>query len=399
MKKQLLSSSAIALGVAALAAPLAAQEWDMKWGGYHSVHVGYVSVDTNTPAHLGADFDGVDVYTEAEIQFKPSVTLDNGLTFGVDVQFESTTNGGAFIDESFMTIKSDTLGKIDIGNENSVGYKMIVTAPQVDGSIWINSPSISGFIPISVSVGGNLPWNFRQSAISAYTEVLGNNDVPRISYYTPSFNGLTLGVSYAASSNTTNGNGPSSGVNAGNNFGVNRNIGVNDIFDIAAAYTQSFNGVDIDVAARWGTASNDTGIAGTDDPEVWGVGGTIGFGGFVFGGSYSENDNGGLGPDEEGWALGATYDLEGPWLIGIDTYQGEYKGTGAGSGDQAEFEAYQIIGNREIGPGVSWAIYAVYAEGTVNNDAGGTFSGIAGQAVGNTSVEGTLIGTSINLSF
>jgi len=394
MKKHLLSTSAIALAVASVGAPGSAQEWDMKWGGYHSSHVGYVNVDSNTPAHIGGDFDGVDVYTEAEIQFTPSVKLDNGLTFGVNVQYESTTNGGAFVDESYLTISSDTLGKIDIGNENSVGYKMIVTAPQVDGSIWINSPSISGFIPISVSVGGNLPWNFRQSAISAYAEVLGNNDVPRISYYTPSFNGLTLGVSYAASSNVLG-----SGVNAGNNFGVNRNIGVNDIFDIAVAYTQSFNGVDIDLAGRWGTASNDTGTPGTDDPEIWGLGGTIGYAGFVFGGSYVENDNGDLIPDEEGWALGATYDIPGPWLIGIDTYQGQYNGTGAGNGDQAEFEAYQIIGNREIGPGVSWAIYAVYAEGTVNNDAGGTFSAIAGQAVGNTSVEGTLIGTSINLSF
>lgn len=385
MKKYFLSTSAIALGIVAVG-PASAQEWDMKWGGYHSSHVAYVDVKSNTAAHTGADFDGVDVYTEAEIQFTPSVTLDNGMTFGVNVQYESTTNGGAFIDESYMSISSDGFGKIDIGNENSVGYKMIVSAPQIDGSIWINSPSISGFIPISVSAGGNLPWNFRQSAISAYAEVLGNNDVPRISYYTPAFNGLTLGISYAAASNVAG-----TGVNAGNNFGVNRAAGVTDIIDVAAAYSQSFNGVDIDVAGRWGTANSE--IAGTSDPEVWGLGATIGMAGFSFGGSYSENDNGNIIPDEEGWALGVTYDPAGPWKIGADTYQGEWTGTGAGAGDKAEFEAYQIIGSRELGPGVSWAIYAVYAEGTVNGDAGGTF----GNA--NTKVEGTLIGTSINLTF
>jgi hypothetical protein len=48
---------------------------------------------------------------------------------------------------------------------------------------------------------------------------------------------------------------------------------------------------------------------------------------------------------------------------------------------------------------VNWTIYAIYAEGTVNGDAGGTFAAIAGAPVANTSVEGTLIGTSINLSF
>ena len=168
MKKHLLSTSAIALAVASVGAPGSAQEWDMKWGGYHSSHVGYVNVDSNTPAHIGGDFDGVDVYTEAEIQFTPSVKLDNGLTFGVNVQYESTTNGGAFVDESYLTISSDTLGKIDIGNTNSVGYNMIVAAPGLDGSIYINSPSLSGFIPISIGAGGNLPWNFQSAAISSF---------------------------------------------------------------------------------------------------------------------------------------------------------------------------------------------------------------------------------------
>jgi hypothetical protein len=392
LKKHLLSTSAIALGVA-MVSPASAQEWNMKWGGFHNTHVGYVSVDNNTPLGGAGDWDGVDTYTNAEIHFTPSVTLDNGLTFGIDVQYEAKSNGGATVDESFMTIKSDTLGKIDIGNENSAGYKMMVAAPQVAGGIGINSPSISGFVPISISSSGNLPWNFRQAGISSYTEVVGNNDVPRITYYTPSFNGLTIGVSYAASSNTNGG----SGVNAGNNFGVNRNIGVNDIFDIGLGYSQSFNGVDINFGARYGTASNDTGAG--NDPDTWGVGATIGVAGWTFGGSWAENDNGGLAPDQEGWSLGVTYDIEGPWSVGFDTYQGEYNGVG---GDQAEYEAYQLVANRSLGSGVSWSVYAAYVEGSVNNNVNGTFTETAangGASLANTEVEGTLIGTSINLKF
>ena len=390
MKKQLLSTSAIALGVA-FAAPASAQEWNMDWGGFYNSHVGYVTVDSNTPAHAGADFDGVDVFANTEIHFTPSVTLDNGLTFGVDIQMEGTNNGGGAtgIDETYLTIKGDTLGRIDLGNENSAGYKMTVAAPQVKGGIGINSPSISGFVPISNGAGGNLPWLFRDSGISSYAEVLGNNDVPRITYYTPSFNGLTLGVSYAASSNVAG-----AGANAGNNFGVNRNAGVTDIFDIGLAYSQSFNGVDLDLSARWGTAENNTGLVGTDDPEVWNVGASIGFNGWVIGGGYGENDNGGLRAfDSEGWSLGVTYDIAGPWSVGFDTYQGEYKGIGAASGDTAEYEAYQLVGSRSLGAGVTWAVYAAYVEGSVNADVGGTF----GNA--NTEVEGTVIGTSINLSF
>ncbi|MGK8232940.1 porin [Roseovarius sp. MS2] len=385
MKKQLLSTSAIALGVA-MAAPASAQEWNLDWGGYYNSHVGYVTVDSNTAAQAGADFDGVDVFTNAEIHFTPSVTLDNGLTFGINVQYEALNAGGGAdgIDESFLSISGDTLGRIDLGAENSAGYKMSIGAPQVSGGIGINSPSVSGFVPISTGAGGNLPFAFRDSGVSSFAEVLGNNDVQRITYYTPSFNGLTLGVSYAANA----------AGNAVNNFGVNRNAGVTDVFDIGLAYSQSFNGVDVDFAARWGTAENNTGIVGTSDPEVWNIGLNVGFNGFVIGGGYGENDNGGLRAwDSEGWSLGVTYDIAGPWSVGFDTYQGEYSGIGAASGDTAEYEAYQLVGSRSLGAGVTWAVYAAYVEGSVNADLGGTF----GNA--NTEVEGTVIGTSINLSF
>ncbi|CAJ1458815.1 unnamed protein product [Effrenium voratum] len=369
-----------------MAAPASAQEWNLDWGGYYNSHVGYVTVDSNTAAQAGADFDGVDVFTNAEIIFTPSVTLDNGLTFGINVQYEALNAGGGAdgIDESFLSISGDTLGRIDLGAENSAGYKMSIGAPQVSGGIGINSPSVSGFVPISTGAGGNLPFAFRDSGVSSFAEVLGNNDVQRITYYTPSFNGLTLGVSYAANA----------AGNAVNNFGVNRNAGVTDVFDIGLAYSQSFNGVDVDFAARWGTAENNTGIVGTSDPEVWNIGLNVGFNGFVIGGGYGENDNGGLRAwDSEGWSLGVTYDIAGPWSVGFDTYQGEYSGIGAASGDTAEYEAYQLVGSRSLGAGVTWAVYAAYVEGSVNADLGGTF----GNA--NTEVEGTVIGTSINLSF
>jgi hypothetical protein len=205
-------------------------------------------------------------------------------------------------------------------------------------------------------------------------------------------------VSYAASSNVNSAAVAGGGNNAGNNFGVNRNIGVSDIFDIGLAYSQSFNGVDVDFSARWGTAENNTAVPGTDDPEVWNVGASIGFSGWTIGGGYGENDNGGLRAfDSEGWSLGVTYDIAGPWSVGFDTYQGEYKGNAAGggaSGDTAEYEAYQLVGSRSLGAGVTWAVYAAYVEGSVNANLGGTFGANA-----NTETEGTLIGTSINLSF
>ena len=376
MKKHLLSTSAIALGVA-MASPAAAQQWDLSWGGFANTHVGASDID-GAPA--GTDFDGVNVYTNSEIIFSPSVTLDNGLTFGFSVQFEALNQtstapgprvgGTSDIDESYVTIEGDMLGKIVLGSENSAGYALMgsVYTPGVD-TMAVNSPSTSAFVPTT----GNR--SFRQAGISSLTEVAGNNDVQRISYFTPSFNGLTVGVSYA----------PDGTANARNSAPVDfNNTGLVDVFDIGAGYQQSFGGVDLGLAARWGTGDYNNVPAGTDDPTTWAIGGTIGVNAFTFGATYAENDNGFAGGagDAEGYSFGVTYDIVGPWSIGAETYQGEV--TNAGFGDD-EREAYKIAASRDLGAGVSWNVYYFYEE---------TKNGVTGD-----SIEGNVIATAINLSF
>jgi predicted porin len=378
LKKQLLSTSAIALGVA-MASPAAAQQWNLDWGGFANTHVGISDVDVGNNTALGGtnpDFDGVNVFTNSELIFSPSVTLDNGMTFGFSVQMEALNGGGGAdgIDESYVTISSDMLGKIVLGSENSAGYLSMVAAPQV-GSMPINSRSISAFVPITQSTG------FRQAALSSYTEVAGNNDVQRITYFTPSFNGLTVGVSYA----------PSSAGNASNNAPVNFNSAadITDIFDIGINYSQSFNTVDVAFGARWGTGSAN--VAGVDDPETWGVGGSLTTAGFTFGVGYSVNDNvgdrqtvanGGIAGsgDQEGWSFGVAYDLAGPWTVGLEGYYGEEDTQGS----DAKFEAYKLAGSRELGSGVSWDVYYSYVSSQA--DTGGE-------------VDGNVIATAINLSF
>jgi hypothetical protein len=381
LKKQLLCTSAIALGVAA-AAPASAQDWNLDWGGFYSQHIAFGDLGGTIGSAAGVDWDGegIDLLQSAEIIFTPSVTLDNGLTFGVNIQMEG--QNGMNIDESFMSVSSDTFGRLDIGSENSAGYKSMVGAPGVT-SMYINSPSISAFVPFSAV----LPANFRQAALSSYTEVAGNNDVPRISYYTPSFNGLTIGVSFA----------PESSANASNTYGQNQNLDViSDIFDIGVNYSQSFGATDITLAGRWGTGSAPdfvtTGGGGTaantaSDPETWGIGFNVGFNGITVGGSWTENDNGAIGGegDQEGWSFGATYDAAGPWSFEALTYQGEYSQTGTGGADET-YEAYRIGASRDLGPGVDWDIYVAMVEADDEGTAG-------------TDLDGTIIGTAINLSF
>jgi predicted porin len=364
LKKHLLSTSALALGVA-MAAPAAAQQWDVSFGGFMSQHVAYKDL-SGSALTAGGDYDGVDIHSASEIHFTPSITLDNGLTFGAHVELEGENAGAAQIDESYMTISSDTLGQIIIGSENSAGYKAMVGAPGVT-TMYINSSSVSAFIPFTSTYPGGL----RQAGRSSNTEVAGNNDVRRLTYFTPSFNGLTIGVSYA----------PTGVTNVANNYPpTDKNTVLSDIYDIGVNYSQTFGTTSVTLAARYGSGNTPT--PGISDPETWGIGAQIGFGDFTIGGSYAENDNGaptGVG-DNEGWSFGGTYDMAGPWAFEALTYQGEQKVAGG----TADYEAYRIGASRDLGPGVDWDLYVVWLDAD---------DGVGGD------VNGTIIGTGINLSF
>ena len=255
MKKILLGTSAIALA-GATAGQAQAASWDLDWGGYFEASVGFASVD----APGNADYDGVDVLQDSEIIFTPSITLDNGLTFGVDVQLEGVQNGDQ-IDEAFAFVKG-SFGQILIGSENSAGYKMTYGAPD---KTWINvnSGSLSGFIPFS---GGGFGSDvFRGTLGSSYLEVNRNNDAQRITYFTPRFAGFQVGVSYARDAQQDS----SSAVN------INAPGTLNNIFDIGANYVNSFGAFDIALSGRYGQGSLDLGSS-VLTPAVAAVPGTPG---------------------------------------------------------------------------------------------------------------------------
>lgn len=380
MKKHILSTSAIALGVAA-AAPAAAQDWDVSWGGFMNAHVAFVDHSAGA-ANATTDLDGLKTFNTGEIIFTPSITADNGLTFGANVQMEAQNTNN--IDETYIFVSSDTFGRLLVGSENSAGYIMSTGAPSV-GGIGVNSPSISAFLPLS----GVVPFNFRQAGISSFTEVAGNNDVQRITYITPRFNGIQFGVSYAQNNNGNANAGFAGGVQIADNSVAT----LEDIWDIGVNYSQTFGTTDVALSARYGEGSRVTPVAGQSDPSVWAVGFNVGFGDFGVGGSYAENDNGNaagsaasiFGADQDGWSLGVSYDMPGPWAFSLDTYQGNYDNSGTGAADE-EYQAYQLVGSRDLAPGVAWDIYLAYAEATDKGNAANDDSG-------------TVLGTALKLSF
>ena len=346
---------------------------------------------------------GTGQWPDAEIHFKPSITLENGLTFGAHVEFEALHhgNGGPTRDESYVTISSDSLGMFIIGSENSAGYRMMVAAPSV--GLGINSGSHPDFLP-----GYDYEW--RSASGSSNTEVGGNNDAMRISYHTPSLGGLTFGVSYA----------PDDGQNmddktksASSNSGNKQlkiddaDIPLKDIIDLGVKFEQSLGEANVTLAARYGTGKNND--PKKKNPREIGFGAQVGFGAFTFGGAYADSERGSADKSSSGWSLGMAYDMDGPWKFGIETYQGKYD-----DGDKQGVS--KIAASRTLGPGVVWDLYALTAsstqtQGTLNvggvaqelvkpGDSGNPgAAGIDLDSSGKIDVDGTLFGTSIKLTF
>ena len=378
MKKVLLASSALAL-VGSFASPAAAAEWNMRVGGYMTQAVGFADVDAN----FSGEFDGVDVYSDTEIHFVPSITLDNGIQFGANIQLEGNTSGDQ-IDESYMFIKG-SFGEVLIGSENSAGYKMHYGPPN-PGILGINSGTFSAWIPFSVG-GAQL---FRGTLGTTFIENEGNNDAQRFTYFTPRFSGFQLGVSYARDGLQDT------------NVQVDENSTLANIFDIGANYVQSFGDMSVALSGRYGTGS----VKGGPDPDIWSVGLNLGMAGFTIGGSYAEQNDAGV-LNGEAFDLGISYET-GPWGVSFTYFHGENKGNGDGekdwtlnaktgaikaptfaaeSGDE-EVDQYLVGLSYDLAKGVNLSAYGAYVD---FNDASGGLS--------DDSIDGFIIGTGIKIKF
>ncbi len=381
MKNTLLCTTTLAMTGFSSMAFAADNAVDVKVGGFFNSILAFSSVDS--PA--GTDFDGADTFTNAEIIFKPSITLDNGIKIGAEIQLEAGSDTSSDqIDESFISITGN-FGQVLIGSENSAGYKLTKAAPDVS-LIFANSSSLTAFVPFSGSAGpadaaGNPTINtgndfFRGTLGTTFLENNGanNNDANRITYFTPNFNGFKAGISYARDGGE--GNGP-----VDNNAAV-----ITDIVDIGASYDGSFGGIDVGLSARYGIAS---GL--TDDPEIWGGGINLGWNGFTIGGSYAEQD-GTAASDGSSFDVGVGY-AAGPWGYSLTYF----------SGENIDDENVAIAGREELDIIIAAATYTVNSSFKVsaflaNVDFTEQFND-AGAAGGSEDVEGTVLGLGAKFSF
>jgi len=400
MKKVLLGTSAIALA-GAFAVPASAAEWNVRVGGYMEQYVAYANSDvkvatlttntngtgttattTITGSFTGGDFDGIDSKQDAEIWFIPSITLDNGIKIGANVQLEGFS-GGDNIDEAYMFI-SGSFGEVNLGSENSAGYKMHYAAPDVT-FVNVNSGSLTAFIPFSgAGAGADI---FRGTLGTTYLENVRNNDAQRFTYYTPRFAGFQVGASYARDGQQdTNAQIDADNPPIANTSGK----AVSDIFDIGANYVNSFGDFNVALSGRWGTADGVTG----SNPTIWSVGGNLGYAGFTIGGSYADQSGAGTA-NGHAWDAGISYET-GPWGFSFTYFHGENVDNDCGTlclgNNDEELDQYLVGVSYALAKGVDLNAFGAYVDfegATLTVDNGS----------GNTDIDGWVIGTGIKISF
>lgn len=358
MKKILLGTSAIVGASVLLASPVwAAEKPKLEMNGYLRFESWFVSQDqagsTAAGTNRGVEFEMDDV----EIHFQGSAKADNGLEYGFYVELqEGSSDGTAGYDEANVFL-SGNWGRLDLGSQDSVqnnwkmgGYAIVADKDGAwDGNNTFNAVSNSAYIGTDMAAGAG--------------------DANKITYYSPSFGGFQVGVSYTPNTNA--------GENSGNLADATGDIGGtknkygnwSNQYGIGAKYAGTFSDVGVEVTARYQyakpqeTGGTTTATSERENDKEWGFGAKVSYMGFSLAGSYTDLGDGRYTKAQND----AGYDNGYYWDIGLAYGTGPYKVSvaymqsraGQGDGVQDDKVNYLALGaSYAAAPGLDF--YAEY---------------------------------------
>ena len=348
MKKILLSSAAVAIGLAFAAPAANAQGVTLDLGGHMKGYVGYVDQDTVA----GREEREIDIFRETEIHFTGETVLDNGLTVGFHAEADADGADSFTLDESYAYF-SGSWGRVNFGEEDGAAYLLQVAAPSADSNI----DGLRQYInPVNYDVALGTTTGTFATAVGAGAGSFGfdySNDVGRnaekLTYLTPVMNGFQGGVSYTPDLNNF---APSSN----SLFSTNEDdeLGeIGSVYEIAARYEGQFDNVGFTFGGGYTHGDLEQSSAGgfTDDFQEWNVGLDIDVSAFGLGVAYTENNNGNDVTDtNETWVVGADY-TTGPFKLGASYFNNE---NDALAGNDIETDRYTGGVVYTYGPGMTF---------------------------------------------
>lgn len=406
MKKVLLGTTALVAAGLTAGAANAAPALKVDVNGYYTGVI--ASVDSDI-----ASVDDVQIKHEGEISINGSATLDNGMTAGVVINLEATNDvnargiagiasvsgipnvgnvdGFAGIDEAYAYLEG-SFGRVQIGAEGSAPFLMHQTAPYFVGSHGVDSPNF----------GYHSGTQGSSARTATYITLSGDNN--KVTYFTPSFSGIQLGISYTPDNNCAVDMGGQGG-GVSNNFintgdciayggPITGGVNLEDIVEIGGSYTGTINNVGVNASIGYATADFEVPTGGGtafNDPTVWSFGLQLNSGAFTLGGGYYMSE--GLGTptptgtadlEEKAWSVALQY-VTGPWTLGAGYFSSENE---LSSTMDDELKVIEVGGTYSLGEGVD--VFAVVEN--YESDTTGT-----GSPVGDS--ETTAVGLGIDLAF
>lgn len=359
MKKTLLGTTALVTAGLIAGPALASDPLKVTVGG--TVTAGFYVIDADDIG--GQSFDDTDVKLVARnIDINAEGTLDNGMVAGVlatlslgDDWNNNFNNNDATFRELFAYLEGG-FGRFEIGGTDGAAFKMHYTSPWFVPGNGVDSPNIlnaalsAATLATTVTIGAvtfpvTITGGFRHSTFSLMAA-----DANKVTYFTPRFAGFQLGLSYTPE---TSYNGPNPNGRALNPS----NSSIEDVVEVALNYAGSFGGLDLGVSGFY--VSGDAPSPLASDPEEWGLGLNLGFGGFTLGGAWYQSEDLGLfgvsaplpstaGFEEEVWTVGLSY-ATGPWTVGVAYLEDELSAAGGGT---AKAKTWQTGGGYNLGSGV-----------------------------------------------
>jgi hypothetical protein len=263
-------ASALVL-TAGLATTASAAEMKFKVSGY--------AKSAFIVSSLNDGYQGTAVGSDGEIHFSPSIKTDNGLTIGARIELEAFTTSDQ-IDEHYLYIKGG-FGTLKLGADDPAHTLLAGSAPG-GGYDTHNDGTFSGTYGAMATIDYD------------------SGDANRVTYLTPSMNGVTLGFSFTPDFSSIGGGNTNKGASSvkGDDYG--------DGMAIAARYKTTMDGISVQLGAGFNTEGSDT---GGEDKEVILAHAIFGIAGLTVGGSYQTDNEGSTTSDTNKFDLGVSYKM------------------------------------------------------------------------------------------
>ncbi len=344
MKKILLGTTTL-IGAAVLFAGAASAETPkITLGGFADFQVGIVGEDLDTNKRAGA------FRSDTEITVRVDGKTDSGLGYGGGINLEADTTDdvdtqGTNASRTFVYLDGQW-GRVQGGSDLGVSNTMKVDASSIARATGGIDGDYTYFMTGSTGQVIATPDLFLDYGTGQLRNESTEN-LNKVSYYTPRFAGVQLGVSYlfdSTSRGQTVARGDATSGEAEN------------IFVGAINYEGKFDQIGLAAAAttEWGNSE----VSTLEDLRTWSVGAKVTYMGFSVAGSYGDwgdslrTKNGGL-DDSNYWTVGGAYEY-GPFGASVTYLTSNYE---ASSTTDNEFSNLSFGVDYKLAPG-----FTPYAE-------------------------------------